>query len=46
MQRLVSSWAARFDTARATAMGFGADPDFASIVRGYIEDNPGAIAAR
>jgi nucleoside-diphosphate-sugar epimerase len=46
VQRLVSSWAARFDTARATAMGFGADPDFASIVRGYIEDNPGAIAAR
>lgn len=46
VQRLVSSWAARFDTARATAMGFAADPDFASIVRAYIEDNPGAIAAR
>lgn len=42
--RLVSTWAARFDTARARAMGFSADPDFESIVRAYIEDNPTAIA--
>jgi nucleoside-diphosphate-sugar epimerase len=42
--RLVRTWAARFDTSRAHAMGFEADADFASIVRAYIEDNPGALA--
>jgi nucleoside-diphosphate-sugar epimerase len=45
VMRLVSTWAARFDTARADAMGFTADADFVSIVRAYVEDNPGAIAA-
>jgi nucleoside-diphosphate-sugar epimerase len=45
VMRLVSTWAARFDTARADAMGFEADADFVSVVRAYIEDNPGAIAA-
>jgi nucleoside-diphosphate-sugar epimerase len=44
VMRLVRTWAARFDTARADAMGFTADADFESIVRGYIEDNPGAIS--
>jgi nucleoside-diphosphate-sugar epimerase len=46
VQRLVRTWAARFDTARARAMGFVADADFESIVRAYVEDNPGAIAGR
>lgn len=41
--KLVRTWAANFDTARALAMGFRADPDFATIVRAYIEDNPSAI---
>jgi len=41
--RLVSTWAARFDTRRARELGFEADPDFASIVRSYVEDNPAAI---
>jgi D-erythronate 2-dehydrogenase len=41
--RLVRTWAARFDTSRALSMGFRADPDFASIVRGYVEDNPSAV---
>ncbi|TXL68897.1 D-erythronate dehydrogenase [Zeimonas arvi] len=41
--KLVRTWAANFDTARALAMGFRADPDFATIVRAYIEDNPTAI---
>jgi len=41
--KLVRTWAARFDTARALSMGFRADPDFATIVRNYIEDNPAAI---
>jgi hypothetical protein len=40
--RLVRTWAARFDTSRATAMGFVPDADFVSIVRAYIEDNPDA----
>jgi nucleoside-diphosphate-sugar epimerase len=44
VMRLVRTWAARFDTARANAMGFSADTDFESIVRGYIEDNPAAVA--
>lgn len=42
--RLVRTWAARFDTSRARAMGFQADTDFASIVRAYMEDNPAALA--
>jgi nucleoside-diphosphate-sugar epimerase len=44
VMRLVRTWAARFDTARASSMGFVADADFASIVRAYVEDNPQAIA--
>jgi D-erythronate 2-dehydrogenase len=44
VMRLVRTWAARFDTARADAMGFRADADFDAIVRGYIEDNPDAVA--
>jgi nucleoside-diphosphate-sugar epimerase len=44
VQRLVSTWAARFDTSRADAMGFRADADVTSIVRAYVEDNPAAIA--
>jgi nucleoside-diphosphate-sugar epimerase len=39
VQKLVSTWAARFDTARASAMGFQADRDFGQIVRAYVEDN-------
>ncbi len=46
VMRLVRTWAGRFDTARARSMGFTADADFASIVRGYIEDNPGAVTMR
>jgi D-erythronate 2-dehydrogenase len=46
VMRLVRTWAARFDTARADALGFRADADFESIVRGYVADNPGAIASR
>lgn len=43
VQKLVSTWAARFDTARATAMGFKADSDFGQIVRAYVEDNRDAV---
>ncbi len=41
--KLVRTWAARFDTARARAMGFRADADFESIVRAYVSDNPDAV---
>jgi len=34
--RIVRSWPARFDTARARAMGFAQDADFASILREYM----------
>jgi len=37
--RLVRTWAARFDTARAASMGFEADRDFAEILRAYLEDH-------
>jgi D-erythronate 2-dehydrogenase len=43
VMRLVRTWAARFDTARARELGFVADRDFDAIVRAYIEDNPRAI---
>jgi nucleoside-diphosphate-sugar epimerase len=43
VQKLVSTWAARFDTSRAKAMGFKADSDFGQIVRAYVEDNRGAV---
>ncbi len=37
--RIVGSWPGAWDTARATALGFRGDADFASIVRAYIEDD-------
>lgn len=43
VMRLVKTWAGRFDTARAVAMGFRADADVATIVRNYIEDNRAAV---
>lgn len=46
VQKLVSTWAARFDTARAKSMGFEADSDFGQIVRAYVEDNPDAVRLR
>jgi len=35
--RIVRSWPARFDAARARAMGFPRDADFASILRDYMQ---------
>ena len=43
VQKLVSTWAARFDTARAKSMGFEADSDFGKIVQAYVEDNRDAV---
>ena len=35
---IVAGWPARFETARAAALGLSADPDVASIVRAYAEE--------
>ncbi len=42
---LVDTWAARFETPRAFALGFHPDDGFAAMVAAYIRDNPGAIKA-
>jgi hypothetical protein len=34
----VRTWPARFETPRATAMGFRADPDVETVIRDYIAD--------
>lgn len=46
VRRLVQSWPARFDTARARSMGFQGDSDFLAIVRAYAEDHPQAVVMR
>jgi D-erythronate 2-dehydrogenase len=38
IEKLVDTWAARFDTSRALAMGFQADASFDGIVRCYIDE--------
>jgi len=38
IDRIVSTWPARFDPVRGRALGMRADPDFASIVRDYVKD--------
>ncbi len=35
---IVAGWPARFETARAAALGLAADPDFTSIVRAYVSE--------
>jgi D-erythronate 2-dehydrogenase len=44
VQRIVGSWPARWDVARATALGFAGDPDFASVIRAYVADELGGPA--
>jgi D-erythronate 2-dehydrogenase len=38
IEAIVRTWPARFDTARADAMGFVRDDDFASVVRRYAKE--------
>jgi nucleoside-diphosphate-sugar epimerase len=45
IQKIVAGWPTAFDARRAHAMGFEADPDFASIVRAHIEDELGGHIA-
>ena len=41
--RVVGGWPSRFQTDRAQGLGLLPDPDFASIVRDYIAENPDAV---
>ena len=36
---IVAGWPSRFDTARATALGFATDASYDDIIRAYIEDD-------
>ena len=36
---IVAGWPSRFDTARATALGFAVDASYDDIIRAYIEDD-------
>jgi nucleoside-diphosphate-sugar epimerase len=38
IQAIVRTWPARFETPRALAMGFRADPDVETVIRDYISD--------
>jgi nucleoside-diphosphate-sugar epimerase len=39
VERIVGSWPAAWDTARATSLGLSADASFEAIVRAYVEDD-------
>lgn len=41
--RLVNTWPGNVASARARALGLQPDPDFETIVREYIRENPGAV---
>lgn len=43
--RIITSWPARMDSARAHALGLAADADFEAIVRDYVRENPDAVKA-
>jgi len=38
VRRIVSSWPSRFDVTRALGLGFSQDPDFESLIRGFLAD--------
>jgi nucleoside-diphosphate-sugar epimerase len=42
IKAIVQSWPARFDTTRATALGYAGETDFASIVRAHVAAMEGA----
>jgi nucleoside-diphosphate-sugar epimerase len=44
VQRIVESWPTHVEAARASALGFHADPDFDAIVRAHIEDEAVPVA--
>ena len=38
IEAIVKTWPVRFRTPRALAMGFTADRDIETVIRGYVED--------
>jgi nucleoside-diphosphate-sugar epimerase len=42
--RIVSSWPARFDVARALSLGFRGDAGFDDLVRGFLDDEAAAAS--
>jgi D-erythronate 2-dehydrogenase len=45
IDRIVSTWPARFETARGRSLGMRADDDFESVVRAYVAETQAARAA-
>ncbi|MYW62960.1 NAD-dependent epimerase/dehydratase family protein [Streptomyces sp. SID8379] len=45
VEAIVGSWPAAFDHGRAAGLGLAPDPDFTSVVRQYIADNPKGVGA-
>lgn len=45
VERIVASWPGRFDTARAVALGFQGDQDFASLIRAYQHETAPGLPA-
>jgi D-erythronate 2-dehydrogenase len=45
IQRIVESWPAHVEAARATALGFKSDTDFDDIIRAHMEDELHSVAA-
>ena len=43
IRRIVRSWPGRVESPRARGLGLQADPDFDTVIRDYIRDNPTAI---
>jgi nucleoside-diphosphate-sugar epimerase len=43
IRRIVKSWPGRVESARARGLGLKSDPDFETIIRDYIRENPQAI---
>ena len=41
IEKIVCAWATRFRPERALAMGFEPDPDFASVIEAFVEDDLG-----
>lgn len=40
---IVQTWPAEFQAERASRLGLDPDPDFESVIRGYVADHPGAV---
>jgi hypothetical protein len=43
IRRIVKTWPGRVESARARGLGLVSDPDFETVIRDYIRENPHAI---